>query len=250
MSGDNATAALLWVPITRTLNTSAPVLSRRRFVSAAQLDACSARLGAFTRVHGNTNRVRVEWTAGGDFLMTVEAVSDSDVATPDGCGDDALSCRRLLGNTSWSFVHETCIRKDLLCNCDAFTDDTATTATGDECARLMRSFDAYSVDAITMAAESSSTSPVCDYYAHMNAKCRRARREDRDNNDDAPVSLVEQPGAGLSDDEMSRLVMAPHQPPLAGFSKVYVDSSDSGDFCSNVIRANSFGWIASPNFYE
>ena len=238
---------------------------KSRLFTRTQLDVCSSsvRMRSFTRLETNTNQIVIETTNNDEnndnndetkFLISFEAVSTKQQSQQCALESGEIRCTQQYTVESTTYQHQTCIRRDLMCNCDSLVGVGSTsnsTSSGGGCKRL-------SGDLLLIA--SSISARLCDYYADLNSQCLRKRitRVSTSNEgadgfyDDVPLSLVEdrfdEPDPVANDDDFEL-----GQFDAYNSNKQTIPSSyfaDSGDFCTNVVRTGDFGWIASPNFYE
>jgi hypothetical protein len=109
-----------------------------------------------------------------------------------------------------------------------------------------------------MFALKQTSETYCDYYLELNTRCRSNKLLQSTESDISSgqnslggmdLSLIEDD----DDDEMTnQLDNSIGSKPLPTWMNNMNDIINRfpDDFCTNVIRTNEYGWIASPNFYE
>lgn len=228
-----------------------------RYEKSNSLSNCDFNLKPFLTINSNSNKLDISYKASSqnyNFLLSFNLIkkpSTLDEST-NTCSrkNYEMKCEIELTDSAKSYKHYTCINKYLICNClslkpilnDLNNSNKSTSRQFlrssmdymDSCDYLIETFDSY------LLSLKQQINTVCNYYLNLNTKCRNDQSSFlkwTSLNDEFEDSL------DLLTDTTKPLVMP------ASNSQTQVEP-DLNEICTNVIKTNDFGWIASPNFYS
>jgi hypothetical protein len=155
-----------------------------------------------------------------------------------------MKCENAIQKSNTQYKQYSCVNKDLVCNCISLNPADSKNQTQfpnkskhnfiDNCDYLIRVYDQY------FASLHQQPEELCDFYRHLNTRCRSESSDLFDSLRD--ISLLEDDSYDYSaqDDDEAEKKKQQQQQALAL----------NDDMCTRVSRNSDFGWIASPNFYK